>query len=194
VPAPGMPGRAHAVVSLLDAATSDRVTGLWQGIDHRLGLRGIFVMPAPHFTYHVAGEYDRKTLEPALEDLSRTLAPFEVRTVGISSFDLPWPVVYIAVEVDPALRSLHERIWSLCSSHARESSPLYQPARWVPHISLAYGDESKKIPLSEGEVLQVKALLGKGEYRWNLRIDNIALVIDDGDEQLPVRTFALRGG
>ena len=193
MPAPGMPRRANAVVSLLDSAASDRVSSIWKGLEHRLGLRGIFVMPYPHFTYHVAADYDRESLEPALDDLSRSIAPFEVRTSGIGTFGSPWPVVFIAVDPDPALRVLHQRVWSLSSSHARESAAYYQPPRWVPHISLAYGDEHRAVPLSEREVGEVRAMLGKGEYRWTLPIDNLALVIDHGAEQAPVRRFALRG-
>jgi 2'-5' RNA ligase len=194
MPAPGMPPRANAVVSLLDRPTSDRVLSVWRGIEHRLGLKGIFVMPYPHFTYHVAAEYDRPALEAALDRFASTTAPFEVETTGIATFGDPWPVVYIAVDVEPVLRDLHARTWELCASHARDSAEYYEPRHWIPHISLAYGDDRTSIPLSSDEVRQVLALLAKGEYHWRLKIDNFALAIDDGSVQAPVRTFPLRGG
>jgi len=188
-----MPASAHGVVSLLDPPTSDRVVSAWRGIEHRLGLKGIFVMPYPHFTYHVAGEYDRAPLEAALDRLSRETAPFEARTSGVATFGPPWPTVYLAVERTPALRELHARTWKLCSEHARDPARYYEPDRWIPHISLAYGDERKGIPLSDDDVGRLLALLGRGEFPWNVKVDNFALVVDDGNVQAPVRTFPLRG-
>ncbi len=151
-------------------------------------------MPYPHFSFHVAADYDRESIEAALDRFSLTTAPFEVQTSGIATFGKPWPVVYVAVDVGPAVRDLHARTWKLCSAHARGSAEYYEPRNWIPHISLAYGDERKSIPLSEDEVRQVLTLLAKGDYRWKLKIDNFALVIDDGTTQAPVRTFSLRGG
>lgn len=150
-------------------------------------------MPYPHFTYQVAGQYDRGSVEEALDVFARTTPPFEVNTTGIATFGGPWPVVYIALAEDPALRVLHEKIWAVCAPHAQGLSELYRPTKWIPHVSLAYGDEGEAIPLSESTVREILEMLAKGGYRWKLRIDNVALVIDDGSVQKPERTFPLRG-
>ncbi|HTT73508.1 MAG TPA: 2'-5' RNA ligase family protein [Thermoplasmata archaeon] len=192
MPAPGLPSRAHGVVSLLGPSDRDRVIGIWQGIEHRLGLRGIWVMPYPHFSYQIAGEYDEPGLEAALERLAATTAPFEVRTSGVATFGPPWPVVYLAVEKSPGLEELHDRIARACAPHARELSEYYVGARWTPHVSLAYGNEADGTALTAAEVDAVLALLGRGAYRWTLRVDNLAFVRDEGTVQRPVRTFPLR--
>ena len=188
-----MRSHANAVVSLLDPASGEKVRGVWSGIEHRLGLRGVQIMPHPHVTYHVAGAYDRPRLEASLTRFADSTAPFEMRTAGIGTFGPPWPVVYIDVAKDLGLRTLHGLVWNMAEAHATGSSELYSPPRWTPHISLAYGDEAKGEPLTDLEVQQVKQLLGKGEYRWTLPIDNFALVLDHGNVQSPVRTFPLRG-
>jgi 2'-5' RNA ligase len=188
-----MPRRAHGIVSLLDPSTSERVVGVWRGLEHRFGVRGIFVMPYPHFTYQVAAEYDRDSVEGALEQFARATRPFDVETAGVASFGPPWPVVYIALAEDPSLRILQQEVWAVCSPHARGVADLYHPARWTPHISLAYGDEATSTPLPEPTVQEILRLLARGGYRWKLRIDNVALVMDDGRLQKPVRTFPLRG-
>lgn len=193
MPAPGMPRLANAIVALLDPSTSERVVNVWKGLEHRLGLRGIFVMPYPHFTFQVAAEYDRPAVEAALERLSRLTAPFVVQTEGIAMFGEPWPVVYIAVAADPSLRLLHETIWALCAPSGRGLPELYDSAHWIPHISLAYGDDRKGAPLTKEEVRGALNLLARGGYQWKLTINDLALVIDDGSVQKPVRTFALRG-
>ena len=186
--------RQDGIVSLLDAPASERVVGLWRGIEHRLGLRGIFVMPYPHFSYQIAEGYDRAAAEPAIEEIARSTPPFEVRTSGVASFGAPWPVVYLAVDRSPPLSDLHRRIWQGLDRSVHAPSPLYREDRWLPHVSLAYGDERTGTALTDAECAQVRALLGRGEYRWSLRVDNLALVVDDGSEQRPVRTFPLLGG
>jgi hypothetical protein len=43
----------HGVVSLLDAAHYQAVESLWAELA-ACGLRGVYVTPFPHFSYHVA--------------------------------------------------------------------------------------------------------------------------------------------
>jgi hypothetical protein len=44
----------HGVVSLLDAAHYQAVESLWAELAAACGLRGVYVTPFPHFSYHVA--------------------------------------------------------------------------------------------------------------------------------------------
>ena len=193
MPAPGMPTRANAVISLLDEPTASRVRALWSELDSTLGLRGIQVMPYPHFTYHVAEAYDRAPLDEALEARAGRTAPFTVRTTGVGTFAPPWPVVYLALAEDPALRELHRAISALCSPFARGETEFYGPARCTPHISLAYGDERTATPLRADEVDRVLRTLEGRDLHWTIPIDNLAFVEDDGSVHKPVRTFRLAG-
>ena len=43
----------HGIVSLLDQPHYDQVEKLWVEIERRFGIKGIFVTPYPHFSYHV---------------------------------------------------------------------------------------------------------------------------------------------
>ena len=187
-----MPKRANGVVSLLDGPATEAVRAIWKELDERLGLRGISVMPYPHFSYHIAGGYDRVPLEEALESHARRTGPFPVQLTGVETFSGEWPVVFLAVAPDRRLLDLHQALWGICSPHAQDESGLYAPGRWVPHVSLAYGDEGRGTPLSAAQVRDVLAALQGREVRRTVTVDNLALVADEGTVQRPVRTFPLR--
>jgi 2'-5' RNA ligase len=183
----------HGVVSLLDRPSSARVKRLWTRLEDEFDLHGVLVMPYPHFSYHVASDYRRQEVETKLADFARSAVPFTIRTAGLSQFEGSFPVVYVAVEADSRLHSLHEQIWAMCDSCAVGSSEYYRPDTWVPHITLAHGEERNTIPLSENATHEVMQALKTEDLRWTVPIDNIALVWDDGVVQKPVTTFYLTG-
>jgi 2'-5' RNA ligase len=191
--APGKPTLLLGVVSLLDTPSSNRVKSLWSTLEREFGLRGVLVMPYPHFSYQISQGYDRVAIELDLDRIARELSPFEIRTSGLSTFDGSWPVVFIAVEKDSQLSSIHRRVWDRCLPLARDVSQYYTPEAWIPHITLAHGKERLGEPLSPDLVQRVLGYLNTAAYQWTIRIDNIALVWDDGVIQKPVRTFPLQG-
>jgi 2'-5' RNA ligase len=186
-------GTQHGVVSLLDPGATMRVRETWAKLERELGLAGVLIMPYPHFSYQIAGGYDRAALEVSLSQLADETAPFEVRTKGLATFPGPWPVVYVAVKKESHLRALHERVWNRCLPHAQNTVPYYRPEAWTPHITLAHGDERNSVPLSTEQIRAVLDSLNPKEYRWTVSVENLALVWDEGSVQHPVRTFPLRG-
>lgn len=170
-----------------------RIRETWEKLERELGLRGVLVMPYPHFSYQIAGGYDRAAVETSLSHLAEETVPFEIHTTGLATFEGPWPVVYVAVRLDSRLRALHARVWDLCLPFARNTVPYYRPEAWTPHITLAHGDEHNATPLSMEQVRTVLRLLNPKEYRWTVSIEQIALVWDEGSVQRPIRTFPLRG-
>jgi 2'-5' RNA ligase len=183
----------HGVVSLLDAPATEKVRDTWATLERDFGLRGVLVMPYPHVSYQVAPSYDRAALESTLAELTRGLRPFTLTTRGLSTFDSSWPVVFVAVEKDPSLDALHWRVWDACLPLARDALEYYHPDAWVPHITLAHGEERNSVPLPLDIVQRIIDTLDPADYRWKVRIDNLALVWDDGTLQRPVTTFRLAG-
>ncbi|HXY47529.1 MAG TPA: 2'-5' RNA ligase family protein [Thermoplasmata archaeon] len=179
------------VVSLLDRNATEKVARTWARLEQEFGVRGVLAMPYPHFSYQIAQGYERPALDDTLTRLARGTPPFTATTSGIGTFEGGWPVVYVAVEAPPALRDLHERIWNACQPHVREPVGYYRPGTWVPHISLAHGDEHNTVPLPPETIARILATLDPPEYRWSIRIDNLALVWDEGEIQRPVATFRL---
>lgn len=185
--------RLRGVWSLLDPEASERTRGAWSRLEREFGLRGVLTAPHPHFSYQIVERYDRSAIDSTLSALAREIKPFRVRTTGLATFPANWPTVYVAVEKDPSLRALHERIWQRCLPIATKPSPLYSPDLWTPHISLAYGDERGSIPLSATQVRDVLTALRSGDFCWTISIDNLTLIGDDRGIQGPVRTFPLEG-
>jgi 2'-5' RNA ligase len=150
-------------------------------------------MPYPHFSYQIAGGYDRPAVETTLSRLAKEIEPFEVRTEGLATFEGKWPVVYVSVRKDPTLRALHSLVWNACLPTAFSPVSYYRPDVWTPHITLAHGEESNSVPLSLAQVRATLNLLKPTKFDWTVSIDNFALVWDDGKRQSPARTYALRG-
>jgi 2'-5' RNA ligase len=186
-------GPLHGVVSLLDPSATSRVKSIWSSLERQFGLRGVLGIPYPHFSYQVARSYDYAALEATLELLSQEVRPFTIRTSGLETFDGNWPVVFIAVERDDSLQALHRRVWTRCLPHASDVIPYYRPNAWVPHITLAYGEERNSVPLLAAQVQSVLKKLNTGNYRWEIPIDNIAIVWGDSSVQEQVRRFPLQG-
>jgi len=181
----------HGVVSLLDRSATEKVRRTWDRLEREFGLRGVRVMPFPHFTYQIAEGYDRPGVEETLAELARATPPFEISTQGLATFGGDLPVIFVAVEADPSLRALHERLWTSVTPRARGPVAYYSPGSWVPHITLAHGEERNTIPLPAVSVERVLAALDPAEFRWEVTIDNYALVWDEATIQRPVATFPL---
>ena len=87
----------HGVVSLLDDEHSKLAEALWAELEKELGLRGVYVTPFSHFSYHVAQGYDVTRLEPRLRQVASHAQAFRVRTSGLGIFTGRPPVLYLPV-------------------------------------------------------------------------------------------------
>jgi 2'-5' RNA ligase len=183
----------HGVVSLLDPDSSERVRRVWNRLETKFGLRGVLIMPYPHFSYQIAAGYDREAIEARLRTVARDLPPFRVATTGLAQFDGPWPVVFIAVERNALLQSIHEKVWDACLPLSTRPVPYYRPEVWVPHVTLAHGEERNAEPLSGEMVAKIRSELQSEDFRWELPIDNLTLVWDERAIQRTVASFRLEG-
>jgi 2'-5' RNA ligase len=160
----------YAVVSLLDEHHYTRLESLWRELESDCSLAGITLTPLPHFSWHIAAEYDFKQLEAALDELAARVKPFRVRTSGLGIFTGQSPVIFIPVLKDFTLAGVHHRIWEQAQPVAIGASPHYATDAWVPHISLAYGDvDPKKLGCAMEK-------LAFQPYNWEIQVDNLALV------------------
>ena len=69
----------QGIVSLLDGEERERVEQLWEELRRDFGVRGIHAKRFPHFSYHVAEEYDPTRLRPALQELAGATRGFSAR-------------------------------------------------------------------------------------------------------------------
>lgn len=180
----------HGIVSLLDDDHYLLVEDIWSGLEDALGVRGVYVTPFPHFSYHVAEHYDVALLQPILREFASRTPPFEIFTMGLGVFtEALNPVLYVTVARSPVLSKLNAELWPLVADASVGIVEYYHPEHWVPHITLGYGDITRE---SLAEAVRV---LSRWDFTWQIRIDNIALLYDEGDakEDLLQYRFALTG-
>jgi 2'-5' RNA ligase len=167
----------EGIVTLLDPEHDALVRGLWLELEAALGLRGVWVTPFPHFSYQVAQRYDQDRLQLAVRALAAAAQPFEARVAGLALFTGPAPVLYLPVVRTAALSAWHQRVWEACLPAAREPLDYYHPDRWVPHITIGFGD------LDADRAAEAVRLLAGRAFDWPLKVDNLAFGADDGTAQ-----------
>ncbi|MGE0432412.1 MAG: 2'-5' RNA ligase family protein [Planctomycetota bacterium] len=184
----------HAIGSLLDDATTDKVRGLWDRIEREFGFPGRYVRPWVHVSYHVAGDYDQQQLEPVLAAVAQRIRPFELVTTGLGLFGGKVPMLFIPAVRTPGLQAAHEAVWSAIGPGApyagvvtKNPSELYTADRWMPHISLAMGEADAA---QTGRI--VESLVAE-PFLWRVPIDNLVLIYNPGPGHEVRMRFPLGG-
>jgi 2'-5' RNA ligase len=168
----------NGIVSLLDNTTYQTVEEIWAELDRELGLRGIYITPYPHFSLHVAEQYDYTQLELLLARFAAETPTFQATTAGLGIFTGPLlPVVYITVTRSPLLTKLHQALWPLVEPVSAGINAYYHPDRWIPHITLGHGD------ITWENLPDVIRLLNGRNFAWTIPINNLAILADDGNNR-----------
>ncbi|MFW5708709.1 MAG: 2'-5' RNA ligase family protein [Chloroflexota bacterium] len=176
----------YGVVSLLDGKYTAIIEEIWDTFQRNFGVHGVHVTPIPHFSYHVAENYDISQLDELLELFTRQIEPFTIRTSGLGIFTGPEPVLYIPVVPDGNLLSIHRRIWQAIDATAQGSSLYYQPVEWRPHITLTQGG------VDHDMLPQVIRVLSERNFNWNIEIDNLSIIGGTPESEAQVHGLVAR--
>lgn len=131
--------------------------------------------PYPHFSWHLAGEYDYALVCKALDELTASHKQIQVRTSGLGVFTGANPVLFIPIVKTERILDIHAEIWNQMAKIARNENITlnlsnYDPDNWIPHITLAFRDTNT---LSIGDM--VESLILK-DLHWQFDVDNLAIV------------------
>ncbi len=161
----------YGLASLLDAEHERLVEDLWAELKNGFGVRGIYQTPFVHFSYQIAESYDLAALEPLLRRLARSTAPFHIWTTGLGVFTGARPVLYIPVVRGPALDRFHRALWEAiaASGAAGGVADYYGPARWMPHITIGFGD------INRDNLCSIMPALSERDFAWEIAIDNVVV-------------------
>lgn len=162
----------QAIASILEDEHRRWIEEIQHELNSRFGVRTKFAGQYPHFSYQVSRGYNVDRIQELLADYAAQTEPFVVETSGLAVFTGKRPVLYLLVVRDPGLSWLHRMLWRETIGSCNDPAAYYRPERWVPHITLAYG---------EGLGEQIPDI-----YRW--------LVDYDFDWRVPVRNLALIQG
>lgn len=164
----------HGIVSLLDSLHYQYTEDLWTELRQEFGVQGVYVTPYPHFSYHVASDYDVEMLAPILNSVATNQPPFQVSTSGLGIFTGKAPVLYIPVVRNPSLTQFHETLWRELSNTGNKIQTYYHPKHWIPHITIGFGD------LNSDTLAHVVHYLSGRDFNWEITVDNLALIYDSG--------------
>lgn len=163
----------YGVVALLDEENHRKIEQIWREIRKTLGTHGISKIPVPHFSFHVAKGYDLDALKILVESESKTIEPFNVRTIGLGIFTGVQPVLHIPIMNSPLLLEIHERLWNRITPLSDEPVTYYHPDLWRTHITLTHHDVGHDL------LPKVIQLLSRRDFSWTIHITQLAILSND---------------
>ena len=167
----------YGIVSLLDSAHYQLVEALWAELDEVCSVRGVYVTPFPHFSYHVAERYEDDKLAEIVRQVARGTVSFHIRTTGLGMFTGSQSVLYLPIVRTLELSRLHHALWHAIAPVSSGRVDYYHPDLWMPHITIGFGDVDV-----ESAAAAIR-LLGARTFDWDIAIDNLALIYDTGARQ-----------
>ncbi len=180
------PHKVAALVALFDADHDASVRAIWQDLEEQCGLTGIQATPFPHFSFHVAEQYQLSGLDEAIEELLPLIPPFGVRTSGLTVFTGAQVVVAVQVVATQRLLELHQILWTRTGHFGKNLNPYYAPGEWVPHITLANRDVSPE------KMKCLANLLSSRPLAWDIQVDKLAVVCVQNGESNVYKQYQLR--
>lgn len=167
----------QGIVSLLDGEARERIEQLWEELWRDFGVRGIHSKRFPHFSYHVAEEYDLAQLRPVLEQLAGATLKFSARASGIGIFTRKEPVIYLPVVRSGDLERIHGDVARLAMPLTTGFNEFYAADIWIPHITIAEGDVDILV------LPEIVRRLGERNLRWEFLVTNFAVIRADDNVQ-----------
>ena len=167
----------HAVVSLFEKKEDKLVRSLWSELQHSFHIRGVYKTPYPHFSYHIASRYNFPKLEAELHRFAKGSVEFTVHASGLGVFTGRKPVLYIPIVRSSNLSQFHLSLWRRIAPLGYGVPPYYEGGRWLPHVTLAQWD------IDERNLPRIVGKLSKRRIELDLKVNNLALVFDDGTTQ-----------
>lgn len=168
----------HAVVSLFDEHITEEVKHLWTELAKDFGVHQLAdMLPYPHVSYQIAGQYEEQELVRRVENLARQTRPFHIQAGGLALFPGAHLVLYVPIVRTLELSQFHQVVCQTISPVGSGISPYYQPAAWTPHITLAEHD------IEPENLARIVARLARRQLYWEMSIDNLAIIWDTGTRQ-----------
>lgn len=167
------------ITTILAEPENSKVKNIWDDIEKKFGLKGVKTTPIPHFTLHLARDYDLKAVKQVLNKLSKETEPIKISTGGLGYFNNEMFVAYSKVNKSRALGALHKNLCKQIIECSEEPLSYYLPDKWTPHITLLF--EPKAFIVEQKELS--KYLEGV-DLKWQFAVDNLT-VIEQSETQSP---------
>ena len=173
----------HGIVSLLDSKHNQLVEELWAELKQEFSVDGVYITPYPHFSYHVALDYDVDKIESVLKRITANITTFKVRTSGLGIFSGASPALYIPIARSLELTQLHQELWQEITPASSGIVEYYHPNQWMPHITIGFGD------INKDKLSQIIPFLAERDFNWEITVNNLAFIYDTGTKQEMMSRF-----
>ncbi len=177
----------QAIVATIPESHAEQVTELWRALEERFGVHSELTTEFPHFSLHVAQQYDIGALRERLESFAGEHPPLRVRTAGLGLFTRARTILYMPLVRNPRLNTFHRELWRVASGLGEEVKAYYRPERWIPHITLAH---DKLDQYNLGGAIH---WLSDQKLDWVFDVTELTLLESDGDDRREVFRVPLTG-
>ena len=127
----------NALASLITFESDPVMKSTWDRIQRVFEIAGMTLTDLPHFSWHVAEEYDFERLGNRLDEVVKNLSPVNLHIAGAGIFSGENPVIYLPVTKTPRISAIHNSISSWIGDFTSTTNPNYNPDIWIPHITLS---------------------------------------------------------
>jgi 2'-5' RNA ligase len=170
------------VVGVPDARHEQMIRELWAGMETEFGWPPVSDTLVPHFSYHVATDYNLDLVRERLVGLARSTRPFVVGAGGVGIFAAEMDgediaVCYLPMIRNDALSQVHRRAWDDLTDTAGNINDRYASDVWMPHITLTPDG------LTRASIPSIAEFLTRRPIDWELQIDRVTLLHDTGQRQ-----------
>ena len=156
----------QGILSLLDAASAERVNKIFTELHNQFGLHGVEAFPYPHISFCFVAGYNQARIEERLHETVSRFKPFIVKTAGIGIFLNPNPVLFISVVRGTALERLHRLVIKAFPPLDGDAG-FYAADNWMPHITMAVGDLTAEL------LPDLIRVLSHRDFHWDITLDNL---------------------
>jgi 2'-5' RNA ligase len=177
----------QAIVAPVPEPHATQIIELWAALHERFNVHSELTQRFPHFSLHVAQQYDVPELRDNLAAFASEYGPLRVRTAGLGIFTRERAVLYMPVVRNPRLNAFHRELWRAASGLGEDVFAYYRPERWIPHMTLAH---DKLDQYNLGGAIH---WLSDQKLDWVFDISELALIEADGDDKREVFRVPLTG-
>jgi 2'-5' RNA ligase len=172
----------YAIATLLSQDVARPGLKLEQVFDHIYKVAHVIPPNLLHVSWFVTPELNMQGLEDEMNSLVKNWKSFSFKTKGLGLFNQKPIVIYLPIIRTLEITKMHGAIWDLLTPHTRQAVQNYSPERWIPHITIGYGEITNTRIASAFSQLVSEPLI------FNSSMENISLIYNiDGDSGVTFR-------
>ena len=161
---------AYAVVIYFDEGSTKPILSVWEELAKKnLSLEMINSGIQPHFTLAIYDSFDCGECEKEIRRLAEHSGLLSLNADHFGIFPHTSPVIFIAPAPNKYLMKFHRRIHQTLKKNVGGAWEMYQPGKWIPHLTIVRDIEEKDFPTALDICMKIQLPL-------ELRITQIGVV------------------